>query len=271
MRRSSVISFLRAAALCLCAFACVCRAEAQIAEKLDSYLSAIDGMTIETACAETDFIISSVQDEELRNQVATACYNHFRDSKFMGGENVAIYIYDNWFADFKALFPTVEQFEDAGLYAFVNRSSLIGAQAPELVLQDSRGEDVTLPGKGRKSVVFFYSHACPKCLYTALQLRDFIGRKGLYRKKRIRGLELNVYTVYAGDDEARWAEYRVRNLNFAKRCGINTYNLIGGDADYVSAYGVIQTPRLFLIDGNGVVIGRNLDVPALFLLLKQAL
>ncbi len=261
---------MRAAVLCMSVLLCIPaeRAGAQIAGKLDSYLSAIDGMTPEAACAEVDFIISSVQDDELRNQVAAACYNHFRDSRLMGSENVAVYIYDNWFADFKTLFPSVEEFEEAGLYAFVNRSSLIGAQAPELVLQDSRGEEVRLPAEGRKSVIFFYSATCPKCLYTALQLRDLVNRAGLYRKKRIKGLKLNVYTVYTGDDEAQWADFREHNLDFAKRCGIKTYNLTGGDADYVSAYGVIQTPRLFLIGADGTVIGRNLDVPSLFLLLK---
>lgn len=241
---------------------------AQISEKLSEYLSAIDRLSIPDAQAELDFMISSVQDDSLRNEVATAAYRHFRESKIMGSENLAVYLYDSWFADFKALLPSVDEFEQAGLYAFINRKSLIGAQAETLTLSDERGEEITLPRNGRWNVIFFYSATCPKCLYTAMQLSDFLSRKGIYSKAAPKRLKINVFTIYTGEDHSEWANYCREHLNFVKCSRIKTYNLIAGDADIVTSYGVVQTPRLFLVDAEGRIAGRNLDVPALCKLLK---
>lgn len=239
--------------------------------KLDEYLTSIDRLTIDAACEEVDFIIGSVQNEDLRSRVGEMCYRHFRDSKVMGSENVAVYIYDRWFADCKLLFQSLDDFEEAGLYAYVNRSSLIGADARELTLTDQKGNEITLPKKGRAALIFFYSATCPKCLYTASQLRDYFAREGVYSNVARKRLKINVYNVYVGDDDVEWEEYIQRYLKFVRRCGTKVYNLKGGDSDYATAYGVVQTPRLFLISKKGKIIGRNLDVPALKILIEQGL
>ena len=102
--------------------------------KLDAYLEAMDGLSLQAACAECDFLIGSVQDETLRSTVAVKAYEHFRQSPLMGSETVAIHIFDRWFASYEALFDDFEDFEQAQVHAFVNRRSLIGEQAPVLNL-----------------------------------------------------------------------------------------------------------------------------------------
>lgn len=241
---------------------------AQVAEKLQEYLGAIDALNIPEAEQECDFIISSVQDDSLRCDVATAVYRHFRDSRLMGSENVAVHVYDRWFSDFSALFPTIDEYEEAHMHAFINRNSLIGAEAPLLELDDLQGERISLPEKGRVSVIFFYSAKCPKCLYAAGQLCDLFSRRGIYSKTRLKGLKLDFYAVYAGDDNAEWAAYVQKNFKMKKRRAIRVRHLCAGDADIVSTYAVIQTPRLFLVDEKGRIAGRQLDVPALCKLLR---
>ncbi len=239
--------------------------------KLDEYLKALDSLDEKGACEEVDFIISIVQDEELRSQVGERCYRHFRESKIMGSENVAVYIYDRWFADCTLIFQNIDDFEEAGVHAYVNRASLIGADARELTLTDQKGKEITFPRKGRAAVLFFYSATCPKCLYTASQLQDYFARKGVYSNLPRKRLRINVYNIYAGGDDLEWDEYVQKNLKFVRRCGLKVYNLKGDDSEYITSYGVVQTPRLFLVSKKGKIAGRNLDVPALKFLLEHGL
>lgn len=249
---------------------------AQLYPQLDAYLAEIDKLGLTAAEAETDFMISAVQDSSLRNDVAIRAYRHFRDSKVMGAENIAIHIYDVWFASFKTVFPTLEDLDDAEFHALVNRRSLIGAKAPELTLATMKGDSLTIPAiavsnaagkdaakrllRGRFNVVYFYSTGCPKCLYTSLKLKDFLSSK--HRK-------LNFYAIYTGDDQAAWKAYSLRELKVVNNCRTKVYHLQGGESDYPLSYAVLQTPRLFLISPEGTVVGRNLDVPALEKLLSS--
>lgn len=234
---------------------------AALHRQLDKYLAQIDLLSIQAAEAETDFLISAVTDSLLRSDVATYAYNHFRASKYMGAENVAIHIYNIWFATFKAVFPSIEQLDDAELFAMFNRRSLIGAKAPELTLENERGDSLVIPAKtkGRYCVIYFYSAGCPKCLYTSIKLKEFLSKKHP---------KLSFYAVFTGDDDAAWQAYTMRELKVVNNCRTKVYHLKGGDSDYPLSYAVVQTPRLFLVNPDGIIIGRNLDVPALEKLLS---
>lgn len=231
---------------------------------MDQYLQAIDYLPHEEACAEADFLISSVRDSSLRSTIAVKAYKHFRASKVMDSENVAVHIYDNWFATFKTVFDSLDELDEAEFYAFVNRASLLGAKASTLTFKDLRSRDVTLPSSAvtktaRPSIIFFYSVGCPNCLVTSIELKEY------FKKQRP---EADLYTIYTGDDAKEWKNYTRFELNIPNRCKSNVYHLTGGDTDYVLPYGVTQTPRLFLVDSNGIIIGRCLDVPALKILLQ---
>jgi len=225
--------------------------------KLNEYLSALDQVDMLEACSETDLIISSVVDSVMRNEVATRVYRHFRDSKYMGAENVAIYVYDRWFAPFKTLFADPDEFDEASLYAFVNRASLLGCKAPELTLEDLDGKECTLPSGKRPAVLFFYSVGCPKCLYISQRLKMILS-----------GRKLDFYAVYVGEDDSEWAQYVKTELSVKSSCKTRVHHLKSGDSPFSIKYGVIATPRLFLIAGDGVIVGRNLDAAALQTLLE---
>jgi len=232
--------------------------------KLDNYLGEVDKLSIPAACEECNFIIASVPDSALRNHVAEHVYRHFRKSKYMGAENVAVYVYDKWFAPFRTVFDDMNELDEAEFYAFVNRSSLIGAKAPVLKFPSAKKDSVCVPApsvrKGRKSIIYFYSRDCPKCLFTSVSLAKLLNSSKY---------KVNLYTIYTLQDKDRWNDYIHKELNVRNTCSTKVYHLYGGDVDYVVPYGVTQTPRLFLLDESGVVVGRNLDVPALKILLDK--
>ena len=232
--------------------------EVKLFDRQDEYLSAIDRLSIPAACLEVDAMISGVQDSVLRDSVAVRAYRHFRTSNVMGSENVAVHIYDGWFASYKTLFSSIDEFEEAGLFAFVNRQSLIGCKVPMSTMTDIEGNEVTFPFlNGRKSIIYFYSTECPKCLLTSLKLKEFILSQHP---------DADFFAVYVGDDITAWNAYVAEKLNFSSSSA-SVCHLRGGDSDFITVYGVVQTPRLFLLDESGVVVGRHLDVDALSKLL----
>ena len=259
----STLFLLFAAALTLSARQRDISLSSSLMDRLDEYLSAMDHLGIAQAQAEADFVIESVQDSLLREKVAAKVYEHFRDSGLMGSENVAVWIFDKWYATFRVLFDDVDDFEAANVHAYVNRSSLIGRKAPRLTLPlvnpSSRKDSVTIVKKHRRSIIYFYSTSCPKCLVTSLSLRDYLNS---HRVK------VNVYAIYTGDNPVEAEAYTANELKIANNCSTKFYSLYGGDVDYVVPYGVVQTPRLFLVDRKGIVAGRHLDVAALEKLLQ---
>lgn len=227
--------------------------------RLDAYLETLDRLSLHEACTESDFIIGSVADSLLRDRIAVKVYRHFRQSKVMGSENVAVYVFDKWFAPFRTMFPDLDEFEQAQLYAYVNRNSLIGCRAQVLKFPDAQGDSLKVPRRHRQSIVYFYSASCPKCLLLSRDMKKLLD-SGRHR--------VDVYAIYTGDDEAVWQKYISENLAIRQTCRTRVHHLRGGDPDFVTAWAVVQTPRLFLVDRKGVIVGRNLDIKALQRLLK---
>lgn len=230
----------------------------ELLAKMTEYLNAMDSLSISEAEAEADFMISAVDDSLFRNKVAVEAYRHFRSSRLMGSENVAVHIYDRWFATHKAFFEDMDELDEAQLYAFINRKSLIGCRAPQLESIDENADTVSVRfDSGRRTIVYFYSVGCPKCMYISLTMSKYLNEVNP---------DVDLVTIYTGDDDASWRLYLERDLKVtAPR--VKVLNLCAAQTEFVTSYGVIQTPRLFLIDAEGVIIGRNLDTKSLSKLL----
>ena len=86
-----------------------------------------------------------------------------------------------------------------------------------------------------------------------------------YRHEDVAGHDVTV-AFYTGDDEEEWARYQATSLNVP---GITHVWDPEMDSDYQRKYGVLQTPRMFLIGPDGTVVGRGLDTPALRMLTEK--
>ena len=81
---------------------------------------------------------------------------------------------------------------------------------------------------------------------------------------------IDLYAIYTGDDKAAWDSY------IQKRFALNASKTMIQhlwdpqiDSDFQRKYGVIQTPRMFLIRPDGVIKGRGLDTFALSRMLEE--
>jgi len=235
-------------------------AAAALRSKLKEYLTALGREPRNIKCSEADFIIEACNDSAVRQETAVAVYRHFLDSKIMGDEAVAIHVYDHWFADGKVKMDSEADLWAAKLFATVNRQSLIGCRAPELQLEKTGGGRSAIFGKGfkgngRYTILYFYDTECPKCRIESILLRNILENDNL---------KVNLYAIYAGKDKEKWENYIGEQLEInAPDTEITHFWNPDDESGMDLKYGIIQTPRIFLVAPDGTIIGRGLDVYSL--------
>lgn len=238
------------------------RAQDRILSKVDSlvdnYTSFISREGIETKQLECDYLIGSLTDTVMKARVASRLYDIYSTSKLMGDESVAIYVWDKWLSDKALPMESEDKWLDARMFVEFNRSSLLGMQAPRLNLRRPCLGRKMIPGKGRVSILYFFDTDCGKC-----KLETAVFPK-LMKEWNVR---TDFYAVYVGSDKARWREWRksfhLDNPN------LRVFHLWDPevDSDFIRYYGVLSTPGLFLINSDGRIIGRRLEVENLLQLL----
>lgn len=230
---------------------------ASLDAKLEEYVAAIEPAGPDAQIEECDFLIESCSDSLVKQYVALRLYDHYFSSKIMGAESVAIHILDRWFFTGEVRMPNDVDLLNARVYADFNRSSLLGAQAPRLDVRNMAGEGVTLydvPSK-RYSVLYFYDTGCARCKIETIKLRS------LFETEEY---PIDLYAFYTGDNEDAWREY-VGERFVLDAEGVNVVHLWDPeiDSDFQRKYGVLQTPKMFLIRPDGKIAGRELDTDAL--------
>ena len=235
-----------------------------LSSKLETYVKAIETLSFSEQAAECDFLISSCNEQATRQFVATWLYRHYYASKIMGVEAVAVHIVDKWFTSGDARPESDIELMNARIFADFNRASLVGMPAPGLTLKNRAGEDVELFGgndsvqkkrEARYSVLYFYDTGCANCLIQSIMLRNTL--------KDIK-LNLRLIAVYTGCDSLAWDKYVGEKLSPIPEA-VETMHLWDPemDSDFQRKYGILQTPGMFLIDRDGIIVGRKLDAGTL--------
>lgn len=270
MRSSYILSLLF-----LLAWGFVCAAQtdstsfAALDAKLENYFNALETESLATKVNEADFMIGSCDEGEVRNHVALKIYRHYLDSPIMGDESVAVHITDSWFIPAKARMSNEIDLMNAQIFADFNRRSLLGCHAPSLRLTDLEGDEVEVlglvqdslaAGSGRLRVLFFYDTDCAKCQVETVMLRSMF---------RQLDCSVDFIAVYTGSDREHWEKFMKSSLDFELKSS-RLFNYWDPQmlSDFQRKYGVLQTPKLFLLARDATVLGRNLDARALFNLLE---
>lgn len=228
---------------------------------LDQFYESLLPESIEAKTLEFTRLIDSCQDSLTRQHVALNVFRHYKESKVMGDEEVAINIYDLWFKEGTVRFEgDFEKFE-AEMFVDFNRQTLLGCEAPQLMMKNPKGKEVQMPAYGRTAVLFFYDTACSRCkaetkvLPSVMEKFDF---------------PVTLYAVYCSDNRKEWNSFRRRFR--IKNKNIETVHLWDPkfDSDYLKTYGVVSTPKMYLMEPGGAIIGRRLDPESLLQLIPTA-
>ena len=239
--------------------------------KLAEYFAAIEREGTEVQKQECDFLIGSSEDSLVRQFIALEAYEHYMTSPVMGSEAVAIHVLDKWFIPGKVKMKSDIDLINARVYADFNRQSLVGEKAPQLVMKDLEGQEIVLFGRetGQTgasgpvpySVLYFYDTDCSKCKVETILLRNILEDNDY---------PVDLIAVYAGDDAEAWASYASGQLAVDSD-KVNVIHLWDPelDSDFQRKYGVLQTPRMFLVRPDGIILGRGLDSEALYMMLRD--
>lgn len=232
---------------------------AALNQKISEYFGALIHESIEVQKAEADYMIEAASDSLVRQAAASAIYEHYVASPLMGAESVAIHVFDKWFRTGKVRMYSDMDFLTARIFADFNRQSLLGEKAPELVMESSDGDIVSLFGPsdpgGQYRILFFYDSGCAKCKAESILLGNMLSTEDF---------PVDFYAIYASDNREAW--YKYIEERFKMDPGQErVFHLWDPelDSDFQRKYGVIQTPRMFLVSPDGIIIGRGLDTRSL--------
>lgn len=229
-------------------------------EDINLVMGVFDGQQPSFIIPRADAFIQTGKSDEEMARIAWFIYNYYRQSKIMGYDEIAIYIADSYFLNGRYNLPDEDAELEMKLFAEANRSSIIGLQAPAMTLQDPAGTEVTVPeGDQDYTVLYFYDDECPGCIRTTPSLMQ-------YMLRNTSGLNFKVYMIYTQDDRERWMNYIQKAIQpFSLPDNVEVIHLWDPDmtSGFVTKYGVISTPKLFLLDRNGIIIGRELTPSAL--------
>lgn len=241
-------------AVCLLSVGLQAQSYDQLDAKLEEYFASLAGESAAVQNAECDFLIESSHDSLVRQYVALKVYDHYLQSRIMGDEAVAVHVAEKWFLSGAIPMHSDGDLLNAQVFVMFNRNSLIGMPAPAITLKDTGGKAVTIPAAEGYCAIYFYDTSCSTCKLETPRLRQLMD-EGRY--------PLTVYAVNVGDQAPDWEKYR-ENLPGAIHLWDPEH-----ESDWQIQYGVLQTPRLFLIDPQGMILGRGLDTPALKMLLEK--
>ena len=230
----------------------------ELGAKLDQYFLALSGESAAVQSEECDFLIETCQDSLVRQYTALKIYDHYLKSRIMGDDAVAVYVARKWFLSGAVPMKTEEDFFHARLFVQFNESSLIGSPAPVLTLfaPDSSRMRIPLRKEGRYSVLYFYDAGCSTCKRETPRLQA-LAEEGRY--------PVSYYAIYTGASAPEWSAWREGKEAFTHLWDPEV------SSNWQMLYGVLQTPKLFLVNPDGVIVGRGLDSGALELLLKREL
>ena len=232
-------------------------------DKLEAYFAAIEMAGTDVQKEECDFLIETCTDSLMRQHVALAVYDYYVSSKVMGAEAVAVHVFDKWFASGKVAMRNSSEMFAARMFAEFNRMSLIGNKAPSLDMLDMEHNPVTLFEKpsGRYTILYFYDSSCSTCKVNTVLLRNLLQQEDY---------PVDFVAVYAADNKEAWQKYVEEqfSIEVSRTRMVHLWDP-ELDSDFQRKYGVLQTPRLFLISPDGTIVGRGLDLPALVMLLNS--
>jgi len=203
-----------------------------------------------------DRLIAGAPDS-LKADVAGKAFNIYSDSPIMGHDAVAVHIADNYFLNGLLKWSDPETYPLLYTYASFNRSSLIGMDSPDFLMENLAGGMNSLrDDAGHFKLLFFYDPQCATCHRYASAIAEM--------SRNYNGGRLSVFAVNTGSDREDWKRYVAENFSDITTWKVDFYNLWDPEDanDYHRKFGVLSTPALLLLDSQNRIIGRQLDVDA---------
>jgi len=217
--------------------------------KLDTYFDKVIIKDADTIINEIDAILSQMDEAgELYKFSLWHLTIKFDESQIMGHDAILVYLSDQYFSKGKAAWLNEQVVQNIIDEADKRRSTLIGNQAPNLIMQDTNFKPVSLYDIEKEfTVMFFWDPQCGHCKEETPKIVDFYNTKA-------KELDVEIYAVCTDTNMVKMKDYILeRGMNFINVNGPRAYT-----ADYHDLYNIFSTPVIIVLDKNKKIIAKRL-------------
>ena len=217
--------------------------------KLDTYFDKVIIKDADTIINEIDAILSQMDEAgELYKFSLWHLTIKFDESQIMGHDAILVYLSDQYFSKGKAAWLNEQVVQNIIDEADKRRGTLIGNQAPNLIMQDTNFKPVSLYDiENDFTVMFFWDPQCGHCKEETPKIVDFYNTKA-------KELDVEIFAVCTDTNMVKMKNYILeRGMNFINVDGPRAYT-----ADYHDLYNIFSTPVIIVLDKNKKIIAKRL-------------
>lgn len=218
--------------------------------KLDTYFDKVIIKDADTIINEIDGILSKMDETgDLYKFSLWHLTIKFDESQIMGHDAILVHLSDQYFSKGKAGWLNEQVVQNIIEEADKRRGTIIGKQAPNLIMQDTNFKPVSLYDiKEDFTVMFFWDPQCGHCKEETPKIVDFYNSKA-------KELSVEVYAVCTDTNMVKMKEYiSKRGMNFINVNGPRAYT-----ADYHDLYNIFSTPVIIVLDKDKKIIAKRLQ------------
>jgi thiol-disulfide isomerase/thioredoxin len=239
--------------------------------RLDYFFQKMIVLSSDTIIKYADMVIErSRTNNEMFHYVTEYFFQYYQKSEIVGHDAIIVHLADKYYLSGLAHWANDEYKGKIKERVDKIRPNLIGAIAPELLLQTHENTYVSL----RKTpadftVLAFWEPSCGHCKKEIPQLWE------LYQKLRDRGVV--VFAVYTQYKRAEWDTYLEEHpydwgnawdgIEGNDEQGKPTTFSLG--TEFRSLYDVYSTPTLYLLDKNKKILAKRISVETLEKILEE--